>query len=126
MQPYLLIACEQAIAADNFDEAHRLFDLMMRRAPGAPALPRLATAIGHAEKLQQLAQEAQKEEAQEQARKQDTARAEAAEAPDQVVPAPAADVAAAPVATAPPHDPPPAASGQRRTPPGTAHRDHTR
>src|SRR3546814_4378979 len=70
MQPYLLIACEQAIAADNFDEAHRLFDLMMRSAPGAPALPRLATAIGDAEKLQQLAQEAQKEEAQEQARKQ--------------------------------------------------------
>src|SRR3546814_15411768 len=93
MQPYLLIACEQAIAADNFDEAHRLFDLMMRSAPGAPALPRLATAIGDAEKLQQLAQEAQKEEAQEQARKQETARAEADEAPEEVVQAPAAEVA---------------------------------
>src|SRR3546814_21127444 len=75
MQPYLLFVCVKAIAADNFDEAHRLFDLMMRSAPGAPALPRLATAIGDAEQLQQLAQEAQQEEAQEQARRQETARA---------------------------------------------------
>src|SRR3546814_18171117 len=100
MQPYLLIACEQAIAADNFDEAHRLFDLMMRSAPGAPALPRLATAIGDAEKLQQLAQEAQKEEAQAQARKQETAKAEAAEAQEQGVQDTAAEVAADPG----PHD----------------------
>src|SRR3546814_10651699 len=54
MQPYLLIACEQAIAADNFDEAHRLFDLMMRSAPGAPALPRLARSEEHKSDLQSL------------------------------------------------------------------------
>src|SRR3546814_8805634 len=106
MQPYLLRGCARAIATDNYGEAHRLFDPIRRSAPGAPSLPRLETAIGDAEKLQQLAQEAQKEEAQEQARKQETARAEAAEAPEQVVQATAAEVAAEPVATADSQEPP--------------------
>src|SRR3546814_18187160 len=94
MQPYLLFVCVKAMAAEHFDEAHRLFDLMMRSAPGAPALPRLATAIGDAETLQKLAQEAQKEEAQEQARTQETPRAEAADAPDTAVHATSRDIAA--------------------------------
>ncbi|WP_407354094.1 TonB family protein [Luteimonas sp. R10] len=41
LQPYLLIAAEQALARDAFDEVQRLLELVARNDPGAPALPRL-------------------------------------------------------------------------------------
>jgi len=64
LQPYLLIACEDAIARGQFDEARRLLSLMSRSTPRAPALPRLGRAIaaGEAEAVALAAREAQMEE----------------------------------------------------------------
>ena len=45
LQPYLLIAAEQALARDEIDEAGRLLALMDRIDPDAPALPRLRDAL---------------------------------------------------------------------------------
>lgn len=61
LQPYLLIACEDAIARGQFDEARRLLSLMSRSTPRAPALPRLGRAIaaGEAEAIALAAREAQ-------------------------------------------------------------------
>ena len=49
LQPYLLIACEQAIARNDFDEARRLRGLIGANDPDAPALLRLSEAIAAAE-----------------------------------------------------------------------------
>lgn len=121
MQPYLLIACEQAIAAGDFDEAHRLFDLMTRSAPRAPALPRLAAALGDAEKAQQLAQETLEREARE----QEAAAAEATKQAVQATASVAAEGAAESLATAdrrePPEETPAAAPApEKATPPAVA------
>lgn len=84
MQPYLLIACEQAIAAGGFHEARRLLGLMERSTPDAPALPRLLAAIAAAEQAQGLVRAAQGKErevarlAAEAARKRATEAAAAA------------------------------------------------
>ncbi|MGY1458464.1 MULTISPECIES: energy transducer TonB [unclassified Luteimonas] len=45
LQPYLLIACEQAIARNDLVEAQRLHGLIATSDPEAPALQRLATGI---------------------------------------------------------------------------------
>jgi len=43
--PYALIATEQSISRDDFTEAQRLYALMEKTDPNAPALPRLKQAI---------------------------------------------------------------------------------
>jgi len=43
--PYALIATEQSISRDDFTEAQRLYALMEKADPNAPALPRLKQAI---------------------------------------------------------------------------------
>jgi protein TonB len=43
--PYALIATEQSIGRDDFTEAQRLYALMAKADPGAPALPRLKQSI---------------------------------------------------------------------------------
>lgn len=45
LQPYALIATEQSIGREDFAEAQRLFALMEKTDPQAPALPRLKTSI---------------------------------------------------------------------------------
>lgn len=45
LQPYLVIAAEQAVEGLRVDEARRLVDLLARMDPVAPALPRLRTAL---------------------------------------------------------------------------------
>src|SRR5690606_39871902 len=45
LMPYTLIATEQSIGRDDFDEAQRLFALMENTNPNARALPRLQQAI---------------------------------------------------------------------------------
>lgn len=45
LMPYALIATEQSIARDDFSEAQRLYALMDKTDPRAPALPRLKQAI---------------------------------------------------------------------------------
>jgi len=45
LMPYALIATEQSIARDDFSEAQRLYALMDKTDPKAPALPRLKQAI---------------------------------------------------------------------------------
>ncbi|MEO6365031.1 MAG: energy transducer TonB [Luteimonas sp.] len=56
LQPYALIATEQSIGRDDFVEAQRLYALMDKADPKAPALPRLKTSIAAAQ--QALAQRA--------------------------------------------------------------------
>ena len=45
LMPYTLIATEQSIGREDFDEAQRLYALMEKTNPNAPALPRLSQAI---------------------------------------------------------------------------------
>jgi protein TonB len=54
LQPYALIATEQSIGREDFVEAQRLYALMEKTDPQAPALPRLKTSIAAAQ--QALAQ----------------------------------------------------------------------
>ncbi|MDQ3229486.1 MAG: energy transducer TonB, partial [Pseudomonadota bacterium] len=62
LQPYALIATEQSIGRDDFVEAQRLYALMDKADPKAPALPRLKTSIATAQ--QAFAQRAVDEVAQ--------------------------------------------------------------
>ena len=45
LMPYTLIATEQSIGREDFDEAQRLYALMEKTNPDAPALPRLSQTI---------------------------------------------------------------------------------
>jgi protein TonB len=49
LQPYALIACEQAIAGGDLPEAQRLLELLQRSNPAAPSLPRLRVTLAKAE-----------------------------------------------------------------------------
>lgn len=49
LMPYTLIATEQSIARDDFAEAQRLYALMEKADPKAPALPRLKQGIAAAQ-----------------------------------------------------------------------------
>ncbi|PJK04791.1 energy transducer TonB [Lysobacteraceae bacterium NML95-0200] len=67
LQPYTLIATEQAITRDDFPEARRLYALLEKTDPNAPALPRLKTGIADAENLAaQRQQNVQPDEARRQ------------------------------------------------------------
>lgn len=70
LMPYALIATEQSIARNDFGEAQRLYALMQKTDPHAPALPRLQKSIadGQAVLAQQTAESATK--AQEDAKQQ--------------------------------------------------------
>lgn len=131
LQPYALIATEQSIGRDDFVEAQRLYALMDKADPKAPALPRLKTSIATAQQalaqraVDQVAQTeqdvkrqadlekerlAQQQAAQKQAAEQLATQQRAAAAPPPApTPQPAAPpprpVAAQP--TAPPPDPTP-------------------
>jgi len=137
LQPYALIATEQSIGRDDFVEAQRLYALMDKADPKAPALPRLKTSIASAqqafaqravdqvaqteeevkrqaelEKVRLAQQQASQQQAAEQlAAQQRAAAAAAAPAPAPATPAPQpAAPAPRPVATqptAPPPDPTP-------------------
>ncbi|PJK13995.1 energy transducer TonB [Lysobacteraceae bacterium NML07-0707] len=68
LQPYTLIATEQAITRDDFAEARRLYALLEKTDPNTPALPRLKASIADAENtLAQREQDAQADEARRQA-----------------------------------------------------------
>jgi protein TonB len=132
LQPYAVIAAEQAVGREDWVEAERLRKLIEAADPNAPALPRLATAItdgkNNAEKRaadaaaladqQAKAAEEAKKRADELARQQaEAARTAAATpaapapAPDRPAPTPAAPApttAAAPPPTAPAPAPAPA------------------
>jgi protein TonB len=124
LAPYVMIAAEQATSDGAFGEARRLIDLLARIDVGAPAVPRLRSALAAAEALDE------QRIAQAEAQAQTAADAEAARLADAARPAestPRADTAAAaptpperttprPATTPPPRVavPPPAA------PPATA------
>ena len=61
LMPYTLIATEQSIGREDFDEAQRLYALMEKTNPDAPALPRLQQSI--ATGRQQVVSRAAEEEA---------------------------------------------------------------
>ncbi len=64
LQPYILIATEQAITRDDFAEAQRLFAMLEKTDANAPALPRLKQSIADAQQtLAQRQQEAATNEA---------------------------------------------------------------
>lgn len=82
--PYLLIACEQAIARHDFPEAHRLLALIAGSDPAAPAMQRLSAAIeaaeadsGRAEAMRLAEIEARRQRLDADARAQAEARAAA-------------------------------------------------
>ena len=58
LQPYTLIATEQAINRDDFAEAKRLYAMLEKTDAHAPALPRLKTSIADAESTFAQRQEA--------------------------------------------------------------------
>ncbi|MEL1262996.1 energy transducer TonB [Pseudoxanthomonas putridarboris] len=60
LQPYLLIAVEQALARGDVPEADRLLGLLSRADPQAPALPRLRTTLAGSRR--DLAERARREE----------------------------------------------------------------
>jgi len=60
LQPYALIATEQSIGRDDFDEAQRLYALLEKTDPRHPALPRLEKAI--ADGRTELAERQQREQ----------------------------------------------------------------
>nr|MDQ2703445.1 energy transducer TonB [Pseudomonadota bacterium] len=61
LMPYILIATEQSIGREDITEAKRLYALMERTDPKAPALPRLQAAIASAETA--VAERAEEEKA---------------------------------------------------------------
>ena len=109
LQPYALIATEQSIGREDFVEAQRLYALMEKTDPQAPALPRLKTSIAAAQ--QALAQRAvdektrteeetkrladlEKQRLQQQQQEQQRAAAQLAQQAPATPAAPAADAAA--------------------------------
>ncbi len=76
LMPYTVIAAEQSIGRQDFDEARRLLALIGKADPKAPALPRLGQAIASGEKLlaQQTTDEASKAKAAAEAKTRETQR----------------------------------------------------
>ena len=122
LMPYTLIATEQSIGREDFDEAQRLFALMEKTNPTAPALPRLEQAIAtgrqelvaraaeeearteeEAERQAQVEAEREREqqEAQQQAARELAAQQAAARAAEEQRQREAAATAAAPTQSAP-------------------------
>ena len=79
LMPYTLIATEQSIGREDFDEAQRLYALMEKTNPDAPALPRLSQTIaaGRQEVVARAAEEEARSE-EEREREQQQAQQEAA------------------------------------------------
>ena len=114
MQPYVLIATEQAIAQQQLDEGHRLIGLLTRMDSHAPALPRLR------ESLRVTQERADREEG---ARIAATARPPAAVSPPPPPPSklsrtvpPSAPLPATVAVAPPPPSPVPAPVASRDTP----------
>lgn len=110
LQPYVLIAGEQALAGGELNEAQRMLDLLARVDAQAPALPRLRESVLAARAAQ--AEQAQRVDAQQAedlrlAQQRALAQANAAR--------PAAPIATAPTPTpaAPPPAAPPAAAASQ-------------
>lgn len=108
LQPYALIATEQSIVREDLIEAQRLYALMEKTDPQAPALPRLKTSIAVAQQAvaqravdeQARTEEASKRQAElekERLKQQQEAQQQAAKqlAQQQAAPAAAATPAAA-------------------------------
>jgi len=88
LQPYTLIAAEQSLTREDFDEAQRLVALIEKVDPSAPALPRLKQGITNgmqvaSRRTQEEAERARRDaenRAQQQAEQQRLAQQQAAEA----------------------------------------------
>ncbi len=113
LQPYALIATEQSIGRDDFVEAQRLYALMDKADPKAPALPRLKGSISTAQQaLAQRTVDAETQTVEETKRQADLAKERLAQqqaaqllAAQQLATQQAAQRAATP-ATATPAQPP--------------------
>lgn len=69
LMPYTLIATEQNIARENFEEAQRLYALIEKTDPNAPALPRLKSGIAAAMQAAVMRTQAETERVQKEAQK---------------------------------------------------------
>jgi periplasmic protein TonB len=75
LMPYTLIAAEQSIAREEFDEALRLSALIEKTDPNAPALPRLKQSIATAQQtVAQRAAATEKNQAEQETRQQEQQR----------------------------------------------------
>lgn len=118
LQPYALIATEQSIGRDDFVEAQRLYALMDKADPKAPALPRLKTSIATAQQafaqraVDEVAQTEEQAKRQAELQKERLAQQQAAQqqAAEQLAAQQRAAAAAPPPATP---TPPPAAPSPR-------------
>ncbi len=72
LMPYTVIATEQAVSREQFDEAQRLVALIEKADPNTPALPRIRQSIGTAQQsvAQRSVAEAERVRAETQARAQ--------------------------------------------------------
>ncbi len=70
LMPYALIATEQSIKREDFTEAQRLYALMDKTDPKAPALPRLKSAIADGQVAVAKRAEQQEAQSEEQAKRQ--------------------------------------------------------
>lgn len=121
LQPYALIATEQSIGRDDFIEAQRLYALMDKADPKAPALPRLKDSIATSQQaLAQRTVEAETqtvEEAKRQAELEKTRLAQQQAAQLQAAQQLATQQRAAAAAAAAPTPTPAPAPAQQASPP---------
>lgn len=114
LMPYALIAAEQAINDDNFDEAEQLLELMARTDPEAPSLSRIRDAIASgraaAADRERLSAERAERVAAERAAAAQLATQQASQAATASPPAAGEAIAAPAPVTTPTPTPPPAAS----------------
>nr|WP_298122553.1 energy transducer TonB [uncultured Pseudoxanthomonas sp.] len=114
LQPYVLIAAEQAIARGDAGEAKRLQGLIERIDGQAPALPRLKAGVAALLREQALQAAAPDQEAVRPAASRMSSTGEALPAQAMRAPVPASTLAAAPAVVAPP--PAPLATRQEEAP----------
>jgi len=112
LQPYAVIAAEQAIGREDFVEAERLRTLIQNTDPQAPALGRIADAIAKgkvaaAQRLTQAATQAEQQKAADEAKAKAEQQAAAQAAAAQALAAQKAAAAPPPVQAAPPPAPKP-------------------
>jgi protein TonB len=123
LQPYAVIAAEQAVGREDWVEAERLRKLIEAADPQAPALPRLASSIqeGQANAEKRVADAAalaeQQEKAAEEARKRAAELAAQQEAAERAAPATPTPAPAATRPTPAPATPSPAVAQPTPAPP---------
>ena len=116
LQPYAMMAAEQAIAGEDFPEAERLIALMVRIDPTAPSLARLREDLDASRDAQAAALAAAEAQVEAEAAAEAQAAATPAPRPSAAPPSRAAATAVRTPSTAPARPAPPARSAPAAAP----------